>query len=97
MKLVDASLLLYAVNEDAPNHSKARSWLEDALSGTEPIAFAWVVLLAFLRLSTKSIVVPKPMKIGEALTTMEFWLSQPSAEVVLFQRFPGLRWLNPLA
>jgi toxin-antitoxin system PIN domain toxin len=82
VKLVDVNLLLYAVNTDAPNHLRARTWFENVLSGTEPVAFAWVVLLAFLRLSTKAIVFPRPLKVDEALSIMELWLSQPSAQVV---------------
>ena len=35
MKIVDANILLYAVNEDAPQHAKAKAWLEKALAGTE--------------------------------------------------------------
>ena len=33
VKLVDANVLLYAVNSDARHHDSARSWLDDALSG----------------------------------------------------------------
>lgn len=29
MKLLDANLLLYAVNKDAPLHGKAKAWLEN--------------------------------------------------------------------
>ena len=28
MKLVDANVLIYAVNEDAPHHAKSREWLD---------------------------------------------------------------------
>ncbi|MBI3179074.1 MAG: type II toxin-antitoxin system VapC family toxin, partial [Deltaproteobacteria bacterium] len=52
MILVDANLLLYATDRRSPRHEAARSWLEGRLSGDETIGFAWVVLLAFLRLST---------------------------------------------
>ena len=48
MMLLDVNLLIYAVNEDAPFHRKARSWLESALSGQETVGFSWNVLLAFL-------------------------------------------------
>jgi hypothetical protein len=39
MNLIDADLLLYAVNVDAPLHGQAKSWLEGALSGNETVAF----------------------------------------------------------
>ena len=40
---------LYATDARSPRHQAARSWLERQLAGDETIAFAWVVLLAFLR------------------------------------------------
>ncbi len=82
MKVVDANLLLYAVNEDAPLHRKAKSWLEGVLSGTEAVGFEWTVLLAFLRLSTRTAVFPAPLRLDEALGTIESWLAQPYAVVV---------------
>jgi len=54
VKLPDVNLLLYAVDETSARHEPARAWLEDRLSGTETFAFAWVVLLAFIRLTTSS-------------------------------------------
>jgi len=81
MKLLDVNLLLYAVNEDAPLHARARSWVEEAFSGTETIALAWSVLLAFLRLSTRSAIFPKPLKPEEAFGLMESWLAQPYVTV----------------
>lgn len=82
MKIVDANLLLYAVNEDAPLHGKAKPWLEALLSGTEAAGFEWTVLLAFLRLSTRTAVFPNPLRVREALALVDSWLSQPCAVVV---------------
>ncbi len=82
MKVVDANLLLYAVNEDAPLHGKAKSWLEGTLSGTEAVGFEWTVLLAFLRLSTRTAVFPAPLRPGEAFALIDSWLAQPCAVVV---------------
>ena len=82
MKIVDANVLLYAVNEDAPQHSKARRWLEQALSGSEPVGFDWTVLLAFLRLSTRAAIFPKPLTLSQAFETLRSWLEQPCAEIV---------------
>ena len=82
MKLVDANVLLYAVNEDAPLHDPSREWLDWALGGAATVAFAWVSMLAFLRLSTHRCVFPRPLSSGEAVTQAEDWLGQPSAVVV---------------
>ena len=43
----DINLLIYAVDVDSPFHAPAKAWLEDALSGTEAVGFAWIVLLGF--------------------------------------------------
>ena len=48
MILLDANLLIYAVNQDAPLNGKAKPWLESVLSGHETVGFPWNVLLAGL-------------------------------------------------
>jgi uncharacterized protein len=42
--LVDANLLLYAYHPRAAQHESSRTWLEAALSGPDPVYFAWVTL-----------------------------------------------------
>lgn len=79
MKLPDVNVLLYAKNADAPDHGRGRAWLEDALSGVEPVAFAWVVLLGFVRIATR---MPSPLTVAEALDTIDEWLERPNAEIV---------------
>ena len=51
MILVDANLLIYAIDRDSPHHKPARRWLEGALSGSTTVGLAWGVILAFLRLT----------------------------------------------
>lgn len=82
MKIVDANVLLYAVNRDAPLHLRARRFLDGALSGPETLAFAWVVLLAFLRLSTRPDLFPRPLTPQQAFDVVEAWLGAPAAVVV---------------
>lgn len=82
MKVLDVNLLLYAVNEDAPLHQRARAWLEEALSGSETVAFTWAVLLAFLRLSTRSLIFPDPLSVERAFRLVESWLDQPCAVIL---------------
>ena len=92
MILLDANLLLYAVNEDAPSNRKAKSWLESALSGPETVGFSWNVLLAFLRLTTRPGLFRHPLPLATAFDLMASWLDQPSATVVR----PGPRHLRIL-
>ena len=82
MKLVDANVLLYAVNEDARHHEASRRWLDDALSGGATVAFAWVALLAFVRLSTRVDLFPSPLTVDGAFDRVESWLGATTAVVV---------------
>lgn len=82
MKLVDANILLYAVNEDAPHHEASRGWLDSALAGAETVGFAWIVLLAFLRLSTRAGIFPAPLTVAQATDVAAGWLEQPAAIAV---------------
>lgn len=82
MRLLDVNLLLYAVDEGAPEHDRARRWLEDLLSGTETVALPWVVLLAFVRLSTRAAVFSAPLDVDEALDVVDGWLALPNVVVV---------------
>lgn len=77
MKLVDANVLLYAVNSSGPHHEDARDWLDASLGTREAVAFAWVVVLAFLRLSTRAGLFPSPLSVPDALTQVREWIGQP--------------------
>lgn len=95
MLIVDANLLLHAVNESAREHQLAQRWLREALAGTEALAFAWTVLLAFLRLATHPSVFGQPLSAEEAADLLERWL-QASPAVILAptrQHLPLLRGL----
>lgn len=82
MKLPDVNLLLYAVDESSGRHEPARAWVEERLSGAETFAFAWVVLLAFIRLTTSSRVFQSPLTTSAALDLVDGWLAQPCVTVV---------------
>jgi len=82
VKLPDTNLLVYAMDSSSARHAPARAWLDAQLSGTETIAFAWAVLLAFLRLSTNPRVFAAPLTPGEALDVIDGWLAQPSVTVI---------------
>ena len=82
MKLVDANVLLYSVNEDAPLHDRSRRWIDTSLSGSETVAFAWVALLAFVRLSTKVGLFPAPLSVDGAMDRVDAWITAPGAVVL---------------
>jgi hypothetical protein len=82
MILVDANLLIYAVNRDAPRHKTAREWFEQAVSGHEPVGLPWTCLLAFLRITTRPGILAKPLTVDQAVGYVESWLKQPFVEAV---------------
>ena len=77
MILVDANLLIYAVDADAPHHGRARPWLEDLLSGTTAVGLAWIVILAFIRITTRPGILKNPMSAERAMEVVDGWLDQP--------------------
>lgn len=82
MNLVDANVLLYAVNEADPRHDESRQWLDGALAGREAVGFAWTVLVAFLRLSTKVALFPNPLPVRDATERVARWIAQPPSVIV---------------
>ncbi len=75
MILVDANLLLYAYNPSSPHHSAARDWFEATMSGSEPVGFAWVTLLAFVRIGTSARALEHPLPTAEAGDIVSEWLA----------------------
>ncbi|MHB1583752.1 MAG: TA system VapC family ribonuclease toxin [Acidimicrobiales bacterium] len=82
MNLVDANVLLYAVNESDERHDEARGWLDGALGSGDTVAFSWAVLLAFLRLSTKVGLFPNPLSTDQAVDRVRRWTGHPAGVVV---------------
>lgn len=82
MQVVDANVLLYAVNTSAEHHDQARKWLDGALNGRDSVGFSWISLLAFIRLSTKVDLFPSPLAVPDALERVRAWLAQPVSVVL---------------
>ncbi len=83
MILVDANLLIYAIDSSSPHHQRARRWLEDTLSGTDEVRLAWTVILAFLRVVTNPAIVRRPLKPESALEYVDSWLQQPHVRTMV--------------
>ncbi len=82
MKLVDANVLLYAVNSSSEHHEASRRWLDGALSGSDAVGLAWVPLLAFVRLVTRQGLFPSPLPPEAAMEQVAEWLGAPTAVAV---------------
>jgi uncharacterized protein len=81
--LVDANLLLYAANRAAPEHERARAWLDARLNGSARVGMPWPSLLAFVRLATNPVVVREPTSFASAWRQVEEWLACEPAWVPL--------------
>jgi toxin-antitoxin system PIN domain toxin len=80
--LVDANLLIYAIDSDSPHHAAARRWFEQALSGTTRVGLAWVVILAFVRITTRPGILRRPLTLDSAVDYVSEWLAQPNVVAV---------------
>lgn len=82
MRIVDTSVLLPAVSPSLPRHAAARAALEAAINGDRPVGLTWVVVNAFLRLTTKPGLFANPLGIDEAWELIEAWLAHENVRVV---------------
>ena len=82
MILADANLLIYAIDSDPPQHERARPWLEQVLSDAAPVGLPWIVILAFVRITTRAGIMRRPLALAEALAYVDSWLQQPCVEIV---------------
>jgi hypothetical protein len=85
--LVDANLLIYAVDADSKHHGAARRWLERTLSTATEVGLAWTVILAFIRITTHATVMRRPLTPEAAVAYVDDWLAQPYVHAVV----PGER------
>jgi uncharacterized protein len=82
MILPDVNTLLYAINRSSDQHVVALRAMREGFGGPRGVAFAWTALLAFLRLSTRRGIFPRPLSVEDALRGIEHWLGHPRAQVV---------------
>ena len=82
MIVPDVNLLIYAVNVDAPLHQKAKEWLDRTLSGSETVGLSWLVLLAFVRLTTRPGVFRKPLPVQSAFELLDGWVAHPLVTMI---------------
>jgi uncharacterized protein len=86
MTILDANLLLYAYNADAPQQRIAAQWLTKLFQSGELVGLPWVTIWAFIRISTNSRVWANPRPAKEAFAIVREWLAQPG--VVALQPGP---------
>ncbi|MBX7161481.1 MAG: PIN domain-containing protein [Acidimicrobiia bacterium] len=77
--LVDANLLLYAVDRRSPRHEAAGAWLEDVLNGSRRVGIPWQSIGAFVRIVTHPRVTTDPLTAEQAWGRVESWLAADTA------------------
>ena len=82
MILIDANLVIYAHDESDPLHPAARPWLERTIGGEEPVGFALMTLLAFLRVSTNPRLHLEPLSSAMACAIIRSLLDHPNVRMV---------------
>jgi toxin-antitoxin system PIN domain toxin len=82
MIVPDVNTLLFAVNTASDQHRLALQALADGYASPRGVGFAWVALLAFLRLSTRNGIFPKPLSVEDALRVVDHWLAHPNAQAI---------------
>jgi uncharacterized protein len=73
--IVDANLLLYAVDESSSQNSAAAAWLEEILNGDSRVGLPWQTIGAFLRIVSHPRVTENPLPAADAWRYVEDWLS----------------------
>jgi uncharacterized protein len=77
--LVDANILLFAVDETSRFNASAASWLAHHLDGPRRVGLPWQSLAAFLRIATNPRAAEAPLGPSEAWSIVSDWLAAPAA------------------
>jgi uncharacterized protein len=82
MKIPDLNVLIYAANTDSAHHLKAKEWFEASYNANQPIGYAWVVLLGFIRLSTRRGILQEPLAVDACLAIIDKLLNHSAASTL---------------
>lgn len=74
---VDANLLVYASNEAAPVHGRARELLERLAAGPEIVYLFWPTIVGYLRIVTHPSVLAQPLAARDAIANIDALIGLP--------------------
>jgi toxin-antitoxin system PIN domain toxin len=80
--VLDANILLYAYDAASNQHVKARAWLEEVLSGTDPVGLPWQTVTAFVRIVTNPRLSGKRFTPAEVIDVVDKWVDQPNVRLL---------------
>jgi uncharacterized protein len=79
MLMLDVKVCVYAFRSESRMHAKFKGWLEQALSGSEPVGLPEQVLSSTIRLVTNHRIYGDPSTPAEALSFCDALLDAPAA------------------
>ncbi len=79
--LLDANVLIFAVDEASAHHDASHAWLEAALNGDERLALPWQTIGAFVRITTHPRLSARPLTAEAAWGFVRDWLDAASTWV----------------
>lgn len=82
MTVVDANVLIYAANRSSRHHEEAKKWFARALDRGESLGMCWPVFSAFIRLTTRVGILPRPLSVEEACSVVAQWIRRPEVRVL---------------
>lgn len=72
--IVDANVLLYAIDRASAFHEHAKDWLERSLNGPTRVGFPWMSLIAFQRIATHPRASANPLTPKQAWSYVIDWI-----------------------
>jgi len=81
--VVDTNVLVYAANEDLPEHGRCRVALEDWRRQPSAWYTTWGVLYEFMRITTHPRVLRKPWRVSQAWGFVQALLGTPGLHVLV--------------
>lgn len=82
MIVLDANLLLYAYDSSSARHQHARELIERLFSSDEPVGLPWLVIAAFLRVTTNARLQRQRFTVEEAVAVVTQWLECPNVRAL---------------
>lgn len=90
--LIDANILLYAVDERSRFHRRAGEWLTGVLDGEQRVGIPWLSLVAFVRVVTHPRANDRPLTPDETAKIVLAWVEVD----VVWHPVPGPRHADPV-
>jgi uncharacterized protein len=90
MIIPDINLLVYAHNDQAPQHAKAKVWWEVLLNWHIPVGLPRIAIGGVIRLVTHLWVLERPMEVPQAVGCVREWLELEPVRIL----HPGDRFTD---